>query len=240
MLSPLPAVEDASIAVQAVAPGSTKSPAWRPPTTACARTSGVLEPIDVEGMRHRYTAPRQLGPARGLRRRVDARRDDRRLRPRRVARPRRRRPDLRPHDVGRAICLGARRRRRPSSAGASAGAREIAAGNPSDRADLDGPGSRSAATPSSRARSSRPGTSRVRWDAEMLRPDLEHIVEVPIADSYVLRNAHRSRAAGRLRDDRRGLRRALGAVRGERAAPRRVDRESGLPAGPDRHRLEGR
>ena len=73
------------------------------------------------------------------------------------------------------------------------------------------------------------GYTAVRWDAEMLRPDLEDIPEVPARRGLRAPDAHRGRAARRVRDDRRGVRRALGPVRGGRAAPRRVDRGARLP-----------
>ena len=85
------------------------------------------------------------------------------------------------------------------------------------------------------------GYEAVRWDAEMLRPDLEDLPDG--------RRPRRLRAPRRPSDDElpavfammvAGVRRALGRVRGERPALRGVGRRSPLPPRPRGRRLAGR
>ena len=214
--------------VPAAGPASRRSPAWLRPTTACAPTPASSSRSTSRGCPSLHP-PRQLGPARGLRRR------------RRATAPTVGYGRVEWHDLvdGDRIydhtvlvepsALGARGRPGPRSAGASAAAARSPSGNPTDRrtwlaqSAFDGDTELEGALRDA-------GYVAVRWDAEMLRPDLEHIPDVPLAEGYELRVPHRGGAAGRVRDDRRGVRRALGPVRGGRAAPRRVDREPGASA----------
>jgi ribosomal protein S18 acetylase RimI-like enzyme len=64
--------------------------------------------------------------------------------------------------------------------------REIAAGNPSDRRTWMAEFAFGGDTELEDALRET-GYVAVRWDAEMIRPDLEHILDVPLADGYALR-----------------------------------------------------
>ena len=148
--------------------------AWARPTLGCAPTPGSSS-RSTSSHAPPLHAPRELGPARRLPRRR-ARRADGRLRAGRVARPRRRRPGLRHDGARRAGRLGPRHRRGPGRLGRATlpGGRRRATRPTGGRwfanFSFDGDTEVEAALLDR-------GYAPVRWDAEMLRPDLDDLPE---------------------------------------------------------------
>ena len=195
-----------------------------------AATSGCSSRSTSPAMHHRYTPPRELGPAVGLHRRR-AGRGDRGLRPGRVARPGRRRPGLRPDDRRRAGRLGARaspRRdrlgrgaacaRSPPSTPRTAGAGTAPYAFGGD-AEL-GRGARGAAA--TRPSAGTPRCSGRTW--RTCRPSCPRRLRAP--------GAGERRAAGGPRDDRRRVREHWGEYGGRRPRDRGLGRGSPLPPRP--------
>ena len=235
-LSQLPAVDNPSIGFR-LWTGLDEVPGMAAANNRLRIHTGILEPIDIEGMTHRYTHLVNSDPREDC---VVATKSGRTVGYGRVEWH-----DLVDGDriydhtvlvepsawgLGIARALNGWCERR---------SREIASGNPTDRRTwmaqfaFDGDTELEDAIRDA-------GYVAVRWDAEMLRPSLEADPGRPARGRLRDPDAHRGRAARRVRDDRRGVRRALGPVRGGRAASRRVDREPVVPPRPGGHRLEGR
>jgi ribosomal protein S18 acetylase RimI-like enzyme len=183
-LSPLPAVDDAAIGFRFWT-GIDDVPGMAAANNRLRTHVGVLEPVDVEGMKHRYTHLVNSDPLQDC---VIATMDGATVGYGRtewhdlvdgdriydyttvIA------PDAWGRGVARALNDWCERR-----------SREIAAGNRTDRRTWMAQYAFSGDTELEGVIRDA-GYVAVRWDAEMLRPDLEAIPEVPLADGYELRS----------------------------------------------------
>ena len=168
--------------------------AWPPPTTRLRDPRRHPRADRRRGHAPPLHPPRQLGPARGLRRRHEARRD--------------RRATAASSGTTSSTATGSTTTRvlvEPSRMGARGrpGPRRLVRApqprgrvrEPDRPADLDRPSSRSTATRSSSMRIRDAGYVAVRWDAEMLRPSLDADPERPARGRLRDPHAHRGRAA---------------------------------------------
>ncbi len=182
-LSPLPTVADRSVGFR-LWTGLEEIPGMAGANNRLRAHTGILEPIDIEGMTHRYTHLVNSDPLEDC---IVATMDGTTVGYGRVEWH-----DLvdgdriydhtvlvEPSAWGRGIA-------RALDAWCQRRSREIAAGHPTDRRTWMAQFAFGGDTELEGALRDA-GYVAVRWDAEMLRPDLERILDVPLADGYEIR-----------------------------------------------------
>ena len=237
-LSQLPAVNNPSIGFR-LWTGLDEVPGMAAANNRLRIHTGVLEPIDIEGMTHRYTHLVNSDPLEDC---VVATRSNGRT----VGYGRVEWHDLVDGDriydhtvPRRAIAWGLGVARGPTH-WCERRSREIASGEPDDRRTWMSP-VRVRRRQELEGAPGRTAIVAVRWDAEMLRPSLEQIPGPPLADGYEIRTPDRRRSC---RLCSAMTPRAFAEHWGQsEAGEQRLDEwieEPVVPPRPGGHRLEGR